>query len=159
GIVTAITSVPPPFGPAPWIASQLWNRVYRPYFQFMYMYNAYHFYSPDPGPATVLWACINYSNDSYCWYVLPTRHDDMKDPLGLTYYRRLSLCESANQLSPASYVSPAALESRRLGGMVRGIPDPDRIAEFLPNVAQYRVPNEYTRRILQSYAHHIAVIN
>ena len=33
---------------------QAFNRVYNPYLQFIYQRNAYHFYSPDPGPASVL---------------------------------------------------------------------------------------------------------
>src|SRR5262249_52776626 len=41
GIVTAVTSVPPPGGPAPWLVTQLWTRCYRPYLQFLYLNNAY----------------------------------------------------------------------------------------------------------------------
>src|SRR5262249_47419915 len=46
GILTAVANVPPPGGDAPWLVSQLWSRVYRPYLQFMYLTNAYHFYAP-----------------------------------------------------------------------------------------------------------------
>src|SRR5205807_1558296 len=35
--------------PSPWLVGQLWTRVFRPYLEFMYLNNAYHFYAPDPG--------------------------------------------------------------------------------------------------------------
>src|SRR5262249_54921240 len=50
GIMTAATAP----APQPWIGEQLWARVYNPYLQFIYMRNAYQFYSPNPRPASVL---------------------------------------------------------------------------------------------------------
>ncbi len=159
GIATAITSVPPPFGPAPWLPTQLWTRIYRPYFQFMYMYNAYHFYSPDPGPASILWVCIDYSDGTQAWHSLPNRQQHMKDPLALAYYRRLSINESVNQLIQTNHVSPSAVEIRRLAGLLMDLPTPDRIAELVPNIAQYRAPTDYARRLLRSYARFLAQDN
>lgn len=46
--------------PASWLMGQLWTRFSRPYLEFMYLNNAYHFYSPDPGPASYLWFRIFY---------------------------------------------------------------------------------------------------
>lgn len=159
GILVAVTSVPPPFAPAPWLATQLWIRVYRPYFQFMYLFNAYHFYSPDPGPATLLWACINYSDDTHKWVRMPDRQEHMKDPLAVGYYRRLSLTEAANQLQQQTGVGALALEHRSLAGLSLGIPTPERIAEIVPSVPQYRPPNNYTQQILKSYAQRFARSN
>src|SRR5262249_9611707 len=42
--------------PTPWIITQIWTRIYRPYLEFMYLNNAYHFYAPEPGPASYVWA-------------------------------------------------------------------------------------------------------
>ena len=50
GIFLATTSPQP----SPWLTDQTFARVYFPYLQFVYLRNAYHFYSPDPGPASVL---------------------------------------------------------------------------------------------------------
>ena len=55
GILSAVFSVPPPGGNAPWLVQQAWVRVYRPYLQFVYLNNAYHFYSPEPGPPSFMW--------------------------------------------------------------------------------------------------------
>src|SRR5438045_224861 len=60
GILTAVTAVDPQGGSAPWVSRQLFARVYRPYLGFMYLSNAYHFYSPNPGPPTLLWFRIQY---------------------------------------------------------------------------------------------------
>jgi hypothetical protein len=51
GITTAVMSAPP----TPWLIGQVWTYFYRPYLEFMYLNNAYHFYSPEPGPASYLW--------------------------------------------------------------------------------------------------------
>ena len=45
------TTMPPS---TPWVTEQAFLRVYNPYLQFVYMRNAYHFYSPQPGPASIL---------------------------------------------------------------------------------------------------------
>jgi hypothetical protein len=64
GILCAVTSVQPRDQPAPWLSHTLWTRVYRPYLTFMYLTNAYHFYSPDPGPPSLLWFRIE-SKDNF----------------------------------------------------------------------------------------------
>ena len=56
GIFNATTTP----SPTPFLTNQLSIIVYRPYLQFAYLSNAYHFYSPDPGPASELWFCIEY---------------------------------------------------------------------------------------------------
>jgi hypothetical protein len=56
GILTAVLSPPP----APELVTQSWVVGSRPYLQFIYMNNAYQFYSPDPGAASELWFCIEY---------------------------------------------------------------------------------------------------
>src|SRR5262249_2899268 len=54
GILSSVGSPAPPKGQASWLANQLWVGVYRPSLHFMYLNNAYHFYSPDPGPPILL---------------------------------------------------------------------------------------------------------
>src|SRR6185503_412 len=43
-IATACLSAPP----SPWVIQQVWLRIFRPYLEFLYMNNAYHFYAPEP---------------------------------------------------------------------------------------------------------------
>lgn len=153
GILTAITTVPPPTGGgAPWLPSQLWARVYRPYLQFMYLSNAYHFYSPDPGPATVIWARIEYSDDSYRWVIVPNREEHMKDPFALTYYRRLCMAESTNQLVPVNAITPVMAQQRAEAGRRLGIPEPLDIERIIPTAPQHRAPTDYSAMMISSYA-------
>jgi hypothetical protein len=151
GILTAVTSVPPPGGSAPWLTNQLWTRFYRPYLQFMVLNNAYHFYSPEPGPACLLWFHLTYADGSDRWVQVPNRAET-RDPLALDYYRRLPITESVNQLAAVPAVPFETARRRVLAGAFDGIPSPDEIALHLPGVPQYRVPIDNAVRLLQSYA-------
>jgi hypothetical protein len=145
GIVTAVTSVPP----QPWLSTTLWTYVYRPYLEFMYLNNAYHFYSPEPGPATLMWFYVKYDDGTAQWVKVPRKEDY---PMVLEYQRRLSLSESINQLLPPGSVSEEVrlrrLQAYRLGGIPMH-------PEWAENV-QYREPTSYSKRMLQTYARYIA---
>jgi hypothetical protein len=156
GILIAVTSVPPPGGPPPWLVSQLWTRFYRPYLQFAYLNNAYHFYSPEPGPACLLWFHLEYTDGSSRWVKIPNREEHAKDPLALEYYRRLSITESTNQLNALPAVAPELIQRRLVTGHLDGIPSPDEIALHYPGLPQYRVPVDHSRHLLQGYARFVA---
>jgi hypothetical protein len=161
GILSAVTSPPP----TPPVTDQYWRRVAREYLMFAYMNNAYQFYSPDPGPASELWVCIKYmrpgaaENDpdaekECAWDYVPTRARDYKDPLGLEYYRRLSLTENASQFHRTGYYPGAAeadlIERRRAA-------DDTRIPRYGRQEVQRLVPIDLvTRHVLPSYARHFA---
>jgi hypothetical protein len=156
GILTAVANVPPPGGESPWLVRQLWSRLYRPYLQFMYLTNAYHFYAPDPGPPCFLWFHVEYADGSARWVKLPDREEHTKDPFALQFYRRLPITESTNQLLPPMPV-PHDVALRRVKASHRdGIPTPDEIAVGMPVVFQYRVPSDYSQRMLRAYARHAA---
>jgi hypothetical protein len=156
GILTAVLSVPPPGGQAPWLANQLWTRFYRPYLQFMYLNNAYHFYSPEPGPATLLWFHIAYSDGSSRWISFPDRREHTSDPLALSYYRRLPLSEAINQqVLPLTEPPPELTQRRAQAGQLLGIPSPVEVALYLPGLPQFRVPTDTGRQMLQSFARHV----
>lgn len=101
GIVTAAMSAPP----IPWVFRQLWARVYRPYLQFMYLNNAYHFYAPEPGPSCFVWFRVEYENGEkdangdplklWSWIEHPKiRPDGAPDyPFALLYQRRLAMTD------------------------------------------------------------------
>jgi hypothetical protein len=166
GILSAITSPPP----TPWLADQYWRRVGKPYLQFAYMNNAYQFYSPDPGAACELWVLVEYrpegatddvETERECaWHFIPRREEHYLDPLGLSFYRRLSLTENVAQYQAPGFVPLPAEQSgvlarreraARAGGG-RDIPRMGAAVEY-----ERRVPNDMVaRQILPSFARHFA---
>jgi hypothetical protein len=165
GILSATTNIQP----GPWVSAQLWTYIYRPYLQFMYMNNAYHYYSPDPGPASLLWFRIEYETTEE-----PDGHGGMKtwkhsrwvkipevDETGarvrpgrdkkrywpaVEYTRRLSIAESINQGAGAA--SQFAESKRRAyAGIVPILPMSE---------SQYREPNTLSKHWLASYIRHVA---
>jgi hypothetical protein len=97
GMVTAVTSVDPPGSTGPWVSKQLWSRVYYPYLSFLYLTNAYHFYSPDPGPPSLFWFAVCYDDGSYTWVKLPERSNS---PVYMHYQRMLALPEHTFSAMP-----------------------------------------------------------
>ncbi len=170
GILTATTQP----DPAPWLSTQVYSRVYHPYLTFTYMRNAYHFYSPEPGPASQLFVLIQYELDEvdpktgspkivHEWLYLPRRDTNMKDPLALTYYRRLSIAEMTNGsipdlFTPQSFEKLDAHNRRREASFAAGGKEPIPFAspDIEPEYQQYRVPRpDISRYILPSYAKHL----
>jgi hypothetical protein len=148
GILTAVTAVPPPGGPAPWLSMQAWSRVYRPYLSFMYLNNAYHFYSPEPGPPTLLWFSMEYADNTRRWVKIPVRGES---PVPLHYQRMLALTESTNQIDPMPLSEPdfnEKLHRRNYQGNLDNIP----LHPLMPPSAQYRQPQPYSKMMISSYA-------
>jgi hypothetical protein len=185
GILTATTWPETYSFSAPWLTHQAANRVYVPYFKFMYLGNAYHFYSPDPGPASHLYFLIQYETDedetdesgrpklgsdgkpmkkrTAEWVDMPRRRTQYRDPLGMTYYRRLSLTELVSYNIPGQASSPSlekalAIQRRRDNELgLKGTPVPGVLVNNEIDLTQYRVPHSHLRRfMLPSYARHIA---
>jgi hypothetical protein len=172
GIFVAITAVEPAGQQAPWLSVQAWIRFYRPYLQSMYLINAYHFYSPDPGPANLLWFCVRYEDDSLRWLKIPNRNES---PVPMHYQRMLALTESTNSLNPRPPLTEdeIRLELQRLRG---AMPIPRSQEEIqrkrmaagqhflpkpipwlpLPMSMQYAEPQPYSRMMLSSYARYVA---
>ena len=96
GMITAATTIDPPGASAPWVSQQAWL-WYRPYLQFMYLNNAYHFYSPEPGPPALVWFHIKYKDGQVKWVKIPHRDDD---PVPIHHTRLLSITESTAMPSP-----------------------------------------------------------
>jgi hypothetical protein len=94
----AMAGMMPP--PTPWVVSEIYGRVYRPYLEFLYLTNAYHFYAPDPGPSNFLFAYVEYRGPGghhWRWVKVPDideqgRHSYVAD---LSYQRRLALLDNA----------------------------------------------------------------
>ncbi len=162
GVLTAVFSVVPPSGVQCWVTGALWTYVYRPYLQFMYLNNAYHFYSPEPGPATQLWFRISYEAPKVPprWVRFPRREDY---PSRLSYYRYIAMSESTTY-GRAGYPSDFFGENKRLWWRIKDrarIPyHPDlqpNKESLVPDLSQYREPNDTTsKKYIASYARHVA---
>jgi hypothetical protein len=180
GICSAALAAPP----AAWIVQQTWMRFFRPYLEFMYLNNAYHFYAPDPGPSSYLWFRVILTdekgeNDHGLWYKLPQVDDKgrLKHPVALEYQRYLSMTESVAQKDslPSDYYFdekqqqwlPRPMFANRLklaqpaaGLLVIGVPEVNQPRiPFHPDISlpnQVNIPSDGPRRLLSSYARHIA---
>jgi hypothetical protein len=165
GIFTAITAAPP----QSWLSGQLWTYVYRPYLQFMYLNNAYHFYSPEPGPANLLWMRIEYEKDpddpktNYSrWIKVPNLDENgriiddlpeggLRRAPRVEFTRRLSLVESVSAPGPVPLNFQAAAFERQTAGLALGIP----ASPSVPIELQYREPNMVGKLWLSAYARYV----
>jgi hypothetical protein len=146
GIVTAVTNIPP----NPWLSNVAWSYVYRPYLEFFYLGNAYHFYSPDPGPGVQVWFYVQFDENEEEKFTVADRDES---PLQLEYQRRISIAESVNQKS-LSPLNRLTLDRRILAGLKDGI----NFHPELPQWLQYRPPTPwYSARLLESYVRHVAL--
>lgn len=154
GILTAITSAPPPNSQGNWVINQVWTNFYRPYLQFTYLNNAYHFYSPEPGPAFDIWVRIAYADGSSKRLRMVER--DLY-PLRLEYQRRLAL---ASQTEPRQQQTPEIdrlLGERQAAGEYHRPKIP--MHRDIPATGQYRVPSFFVKQILSSFARYYAENN
>jgi hypothetical protein len=162
GMFTAFASVPPPGGQSSWLVNQAWVRFYRPYLNFIYMVNAYHFYSPEPGPPSLLWFYIVYEDGSSRWVEIPNHQES---PTRMAYQRRLALTESANQLQNGPFenyeeklamrVQAGRLFRTQDGKTSRPDPIPD-IRQPMFAGFEYRVPTQWAKKHIASYARYVA---
>jgi hypothetical protein len=150
GILSVVTSAPLPNGSQSWIATQLFTRVYQPYLESIYQLNAYHFYSPDPGPAYLLRFYIQYEDDTTAMLEVPRREDFRTR---LEFQRRLALADRA---STADGSSPdlEMISNRRNAGLLYN--PPIILAPDLAPAFQFRRPTAHGLRMLSSYVRHVA---
>ncbi len=182
GIATAVMSVPPG---SPWIAQQTWSRVFQPYLEFMYLNNAYHFYAPEPGPASSLWFRMFYEDSSgkmwAHWLKVPDVDENGAHnyTVALEYQRMLALTENTvpSEPTPVPYVVSkldgslvyADWYARRIehsaNKIVGNIGQPDITADglivpFHPHIPipqQFLQPNAASLALIKSCARHVAL--
>lgn len=161
GILSAVTNI----APAPWWSNQIWTRVYRPYLQFMYLNNAYHYYSPDPGPPDLLWFYVEYEDtkdadgntvENWRWVRVPDLDAATGQPLRpdgrplrpyVQYSRRLSLAQNVNNMD-AVPVTRERLARREAAGRIKDIPLPPLVEPGM----QFRVPVPLAQKFLEAFA-------
>jgi hypothetical protein len=135
---------------------------------FLWLNNAYHFYSPEPGAANLMWFCIEYEPDpdgtkNFRWILFPDLDEDGR-PIkpdgslvfsGTEYTRYLSLGEyTGNSSLPIPWNLYQLLDQRLQAGREKGIPpdDPRKVAYE----QQYREPDSRSKRWIQTYVRHVA---
>lgn len=154
GIVTAVTSLDPPNASASWIATTLWANVFRHYLNFCYLNNAYHFYSPEPGPPSLLWSKIQYKDGTFRWVKIPNRNES---PIQMHYQRMLSVTESSNMNNTGNPENwDEILQRRNLAGLAHQ-PQITPLPRNISQLIMYREPVEYSKRMVSSYARYLAL--
>ncbi len=161
----------------PWITNQLGQRFYLPFMQFTYLRNAYHFYSPEPGPASHLFFLLTYELDETDpatgkkktvneWVTLPRRDTQWKDPLGQTYYRRLSITENAVRVAadPGTATDEGRQARKRRDdvafGLLPGVRKIPHASSAYEPEFRWRMPPQadVTRFLLPSFTRHLAEV-
>ncbi len=151
GIVASVMSNPLPSRESSWVANWI-SSAWRPYLHFCYLKTSFRFYTPEPGPGTLLWFYVRYSDGSGRWVKLPDRTERTKDPLGQEYVRQLVLCYHAGPTLPPTPV-PETIRDRRLAeGSRLSIPTHPE----LPIGAQYQMPYAHCQRSISQYARFVA---
>jgi hypothetical protein len=145
GMICQATSI----SPCPWLSLLLQAYVYRPYVEFLYLTNAYHFYAPEPGPGSMIWFYVRFEDGQGTWYKMPLREDY---PTAMEYTRRLSFCEGINQTIPPGLIPDRVINNRRIAGANEQIP----MHPMVPVPQQYRKPYPLSKQNLESYARYIA---
>lgn len=149
GIISAVTSLEPPGAPASWVATNLWAFYFRHYLTFAYMNNAYHFYSPEPGPPTLIWSKIQYEDGTFLWFKIPSRDES---PIQMHYQRMLSITESHNMASnntPDNW--DERLQKRNLAGLAHQ-PQILPLSKGMSSSFMFREPTEYSKKMVSSFA-------
>lgn len=165
GILCAVASAPP----QSWTTGQLYEILFRPYLQAVYLTNAYHFYSPEPGPAQMLWFRLEYEPDEdktrYSrWVKIPNLDENGRavdyDADGkarrlprVEYTRRLSLVENAS--SPTGAMPPQ-FETYKFNRLRAGEAVNIPINPSMPIDMQYREPAPVAKLWLSAYVRHVA---
>jgi hypothetical protein len=136
----------------------------------MYLNNAYRFYSPEPGPASLLWFCIEYQpspdgSRNLRWVKVPAmdkdghhiRPDDSPLWPNVEYTRRLSMAESTSFPGPSIFSFPngdVLIRARDEEAARRGLPTLQLLNT--PLDFQYREPNDLSKKWIAQYARHVA---
>ncbi len=157
GILTATTAVGLANGSSPWVPTAVWTHLYRKYLTFTYLNNAYHFYSPEPGPPSLVWFLVEFDEGDPHWIRL-VRRDEV--PTRQQYQRYLSLTESINTYQNIPYPKLQALMGRRYAASTKFLdrnqqPQNIPLHPFLDPSAQFREPTDLAKLYLKSYAQYV----
>ncbi len=154
--------------PQPWVAGQLFEVLFRPCLQAVYLAHAYRWFAPEPPAATpFLWFRLEFEPDSdgkrfSRWVKIPNfdahgrgvDFDAVGNPRRLpcvATIRRQSMVYSASVPGNASLLEKYK-NNRLIAGQARGIPTvPNQ-----PLEAQFREPSPAGKLWLSMYVRHVA---
>ena len=172
-IATAVIGSPP----GPYIIQEAQHWIFRPYLDFMYLNNAYRFYSPEPSPASQVWFRVEYDwvdNGKPLivshWMRLPEMGDDGSPRYlaSVQYTRRVALTENVAR-SEAQFMVPDG-KNMAFGFIKRRmahVPVPEaeqRLGQMKPKepfiplhpfVQNFQQPTAAGRQLLESFARHV----
>ncbi|MGL4555313.1 MAG: hypothetical protein ACRC33_29450 [Gemmataceae bacterium] len=149
-ILCAITVVPPPNAPAPFLSMQAYVRWFHAYLVGVNLNNGYHFYAPEPGPCALVWFRVQWADGASVWVRIPD-HPKMNNHLERRRLGALATVITQGNPIPPDRAEKLA-EARLKAGEARRIPaDPN-----VPLPAQYREPNSTCKLLLASYVRFIA---
>jgi hypothetical protein len=157
-VLNAVAVSPPHGGETPWLALQLWTRVYRPYLMFTRLDDAYHYGAPEPGPSTVLYFRLTFADGTPWWTRIPDR-----DCRNHVERRRLAaLAAATGQAVPLPPPRTAderlyqehAMKRRREAGASYTPPIP--VLDTMPPIEQFREPTIEAKMLLASYVRRVA---
>jgi hypothetical protein len=152
GICIAVVNVAPPSGGTPWLATQLWLRVYRPYLTMTNLNNGYHFYAPEPGPCALVFFRVEYADGLSRWVRIPN-HPECTCHLERRRYG--SLATTLGQIMPMMPQREEELCSRRLEAGRNHEPPIPPVPD-MPLPMQYHEAGMQVRLILSSYVRWVA---
>src|SRR5438132_1703223 len=127
----------------------LWFYFYRPHLEYLYLDRSYNYYSPDPGPTSLLWFYVRYEDGSGKWIKVPSREDHVAE---LEYERMRTMAHKVNWPVAMGDVPGEVMQRRTVAVYSLGIPfHPDGSASL-----QYREPVPFCKLHLESYARYAA---
>jgi len=153
-----------------WLNIQLSQHIYKDYLNFMYLTNAYHYYSPDPGPPQLFYFCIEYPptpghpTGQHQWVSVPKREDFRTR---LEYQRRLGVTESTNDVTG---ITPLPVQSFLVNYRKNQCNDPavpgkraldventeEALKLGISAATMIRKPSAYSQAMLRAYARYAA---
>jgi hypothetical protein len=176
GITMVVLATPP----GPWIAGQAHRLIFRPYLDFMFLNNAYRFYSPEPGEASQLWFRVEYQKGGQVlseWEKLPDidENGNHRHSTSVQYTRRLGLTENVSHAVPTPPMVTISSDGKIELSPIYELRDQHSVAPInrgkigypqtknpmrIPyhpdqTVAQYQKPNLEGDLLLKSYARHV----
>lgn len=177
GICTAALAAPP----SPWLVTQIWTRIYRPYLEFMYLNNAYHFYAPEPGASNYVWLRLIYvdpeGQEVGVWYKAPRVDGDGRPQhhVALEYQRYVAMTEGLVPtegsvaivvIDEAGRADYAPFFKRRMAavpnqGIVVGVEKPAVAIPFdptVPQAQQYMPPSKGAKILVEAFARHAGTL-
>jgi len=152
-IFTAVTIVPPPEGPSPYVSNHLWARFSRPWLQLTVMNNGYHFYAPEPGPAQLLWFDVEFADGESVWVRIP---DHNKVGTHVERRRLGALATAVSQPNPPSGDVDRLLARRVEAGQKHDPPIPMVNPFPADQYGEYREPSTTALILISSFVRHVA---